>query len=134
MRHAVDVWHQLEAAYEAARTHELIGLACRALGDQDTTSLELDAARSAYAELGAQPDLGRILSLIGGVPRETCGLTAREFEVLRLVAAGNTNREIAATLVLSERTIDRHVSNIFVKLRVPSRAAATAAAYERGLL
>jgi DNA-binding NarL/FixJ family response regulator len=134
LRHAVDVWHQLEAAYEAARTHELIGLACRALGDQDTTSLELDAARSAYAELGAQPDLGRILSLIGGVPRETCGLTAREFEVLRLVAAGNTNREIAATLVLSERTIDRHVSNIFVKLRVPSRAAATAAAYERGLL
>jgi DNA-binding CsgD family transcriptional regulator len=133
LRHAVEVWHQLGAAYEAARTHELVGLACRALGDQDTSTLELDAAGAAYAELGAAPDLGRIRSLLGA-PRDACGLTAREVEVLRLVAAGNTNREIAAALVLSDRTIDRHVSNIFVKLRVSSRAAATAAAYEHGLL
>jgi DNA-binding NarL/FixJ family response regulator len=96
--------------------------------------LELDAARAAYAELGAQPDLTRIGSLAPSAPREAHGLTERELEVLRLVAAGKTNKAIAAALVLSERTVDRHVSNILAKLRVSSRAAATASAYEHGLL
>jgi DNA-binding CsgD family transcriptional regulator len=134
LRHAEDVWHQLEAPYEAARVHELVGLACGALGDEDTAALELDAARAAYAELGAQPDLTRIGSLAPSAPREAHGLTERELEVLRLVAAGKTNKAIAAALVLSERTVDRHVSNILAKLRVSSRAAATASAYEHGLL
>jgi DNA-binding CsgD family transcriptional regulator len=134
LRYAGDVWHEHGTAYEAARTRELISLACRALGDTDTATLELDSARAAYAELGAGPDLDRIHSLTSSAPRETDGLTARELEVLRLVAAGNTNREIAAALVLSDRTIDRHVSNIFAKLRVSSRAAATAAAFEHRLL
>ena len=70
----------------------------------------------------------------GRRPRGTHGLTARELEVLRLVAAGKTNRAIAAELVLSERTVDRHVSNILAKLGVPSRAAATAYAYEHELV
>ena len=134
LRHAGEVWHHLEAPYEAARVRELVGLSCRALGDEDTAALELDAARAAYAELGAGPDLARMGSLAGVAPREAHGLTERELEVLRLVAAGKTNKAIAAALVLSERTVDRHVSNIFAKLRVSSRAAATASAYEHGLL
>lgn len=134
LRHAGEVWHQLEAPYEAARARELVGLSCRALGDEDTAALELDAARAAYAELGARPDLTRIGSLARPAPREAHGLTERELEVLRLIAAGKTNKAIAAALVLSERTVDRHVSNIFAKLGVSSRAAATAYAYEHGLL
>jgi DNA-binding CsgD family transcriptional regulator len=134
LRRAVQVWQELEAPYEAARVRELIGLVCRALGDEDTAALELDAARAGYAKVGAGPDLARIGGLIGASPREVNGLTERELEVLRLVAAGKTNKAIATALVLSERTIDRHVSNILAKLRVSSRAAATAFAYERGLL
>jgi DNA-binding CsgD family transcriptional regulator len=134
LRHAGEVWQQLGAPYEAARVRELVGLACRAVGDEDTAALELDAARANYAELGARPDLTRIGSLARATPREAHGLTERELEVLRLVAAGETNKAIAAELVLSERTVDRHVSNIFAKLGVSSRAAATAHAYEHGLL
>jgi len=134
LRRAGEVWLGLEAPYEAGRVRELVALACRALGDEDTAALELDAARAAYAELGARPDLTRIGSLARAAPLEAHGLTERELEVLRLVAAGKTNKVIAAALVLSERTVDRHVSNIFAKLRVSSRAAATASAYERGLL
>jgi DNA-binding CsgD family transcriptional regulator len=134
LRHAGEVWLLLEAPYEAARVRELVGLSCRALGDEDAAVLELDAARVAYAELGARPDLTRIASLARAAPLEAHPLTDRELEVLRLVAAGKTNKAIAADLVLSERTVDRHVSNIFAKLRVSSRAAATASAYEHGLL
>ena len=134
LRHAAEVWHELEAAYEAARTHELIGVACRALGDDDTARLELEVARAAYESLGAGPDLRRIGAATSALPRDPHGLTERELEVLRLVAAGKTNREIAVELVLSERTVDRHVSNILTKLRVSSRAAATAAAFQRALL
>jgi DNA-binding NarL/FixJ family response regulator len=92
--------------------------------------MELRAAREAFAGLGAEPDLARIAS----DTRELHGLTAREREVLTLVAAGRTNKAIAAELVLSERTVERHVSNIFAKLNVSSRAAATAFAYEHKLL
>jgi DNA-binding NarL/FixJ family response regulator len=133
LRQAREAWLVLEAPYETARIRELISLACRALGDTDTAALELDAARASYETLGAKWDLARI----GAHAEEassTHGLTARELEVLRLVAAGKTNRAIAAELVVSDRTVDRHVSNIFTKLRVSSRAAATAAAYERGLV
>jgi DNA-binding CsgD family transcriptional regulator len=129
LRRAWRVWEEIEAPYEAARVRELMGAACRALGDEDAAALELEAARRVFVELGAALDVARM-----GGEGETYGLTARELEVLRLVAAGRTNKAIAAELVLSERTVDRHVSNIFGKLGVSSRTAATAFAYEHQLV
>jgi DNA-binding NarL/FixJ family response regulator len=111
----------------------LLGRACRAAGDEETAVLEFEAARAAFDRVGAVPDRDRADELLGRVTNAH-GLTARELEVLRLVASGETNRAIASELVLSERTVDRHVSNIFVKLRVSSRAGATARAYEDHLL
>jgi DNA-binding CsgD family transcriptional regulator len=131
LRRAVEAWRDLGAPYEAARSRVLVALGCQALGDGDAADMELDAARTVFAELGAEPDLER-MSRPDAAGR--AGLTARELEVLRLVAAGNTNRAIAGELVLSERTVDRHVSNIYAKLDVSSRAAATAYAYEHGLI
>jgi DNA-binding CsgD family transcriptional regulator len=133
LRRAAATWHALDAPYEAARARVLLGLACRALGDEDGAALELDAARAAFTELGAAPDCARLDSLAGSVD-DAHGLTPRELQVLRLVASGETNKAIAAELVVSERTVDRHVSNIFAKLRLSSRAAATAYAYEHGLV
>jgi DNA-binding CsgD family transcriptional regulator len=135
LRHAGQVWQQLGAPYEQARARMLVGRACRALGDEDAASLELEAARAAFSELGATVDLARLdLVTSGSSGTNAHGLTDRELEVLRHLAAGVTNKEIAAELVLSVRTVDRHVSNIFVKLGVSSRAAATAYAHEHGLL
>jgi DNA-binding CsgD family transcriptional regulator len=135
LRHAWQVWEQVEAPHLAAQVRMLIGLACRALGDEDGSRLELEAARAVFEELGAAPDLSRMDALIAGAPSgHAYGLTRRELEVLRLVAAGKTNKAIAAELFLSEKTIDRHVSNILTKLDVPSRAAATARAYEHKLI
>lgn len=138
LRTAWETWRALDVPYEAARVRVLVARACQALGDDETAAMELDVARRALEELGAGPDLVRLAE--GGRRRSRSGagtpggLSGREVEVLRLVAAGRTNREIAAELVISERTVDRHVSNIFSKLRVSSRSAATAAAYERGLV
>jgi DNA-binding NarL/FixJ family response regulator len=134
LRRAMEEWRHLEAPYEAARVRELTGLACLALGDEDAASLELGAARATYQRLGARPDLLRVRSLTTRPAGDAGGLTQRELEVLRLVATGATNKVIAAQLVLSERTVDRHVSNILAKLRVSSRAAATRYASEHGLL
>ena len=135
LRHASRVWRELEAPYEGARARVLVGLACRAVGDDDAAEMELDAARGVFSELGAAPDLARIQSHSPSAPPgDAHGLTQRELQVLRMVAAGETNKAIAAELVLSERTVDRHVSNIFAKLGVSSRAAATAFAYEHQLL
>ena len=135
LRRAWQVWQELDAPYEAARARVLVALACRALGDDDTAALELDAARAVFAELGASPDLERLEVLAApSDDRATHGLTARELEVLRLVAAGKTNREIAGLLVVSEHTVARHVQNILGKLRVPSRTAATAFAFEHELV
>ena len=135
LRHAWQVWQEFEVPYEAARVRVLLGLACRVLGDDDTAALELEAARGIFAQLGAAPDLVRVDSLTRRAPSvDAHGLTARELQVLPLVAAGRTNKAIAAELVLSERTVDRHVSNIFAKLGVSSRAAATAYAYEHQLV
>jgi DNA-binding NarL/FixJ family response regulator len=134
LRRARATWQELEAPYDAARCRVLIGLAYRTLGDRDTAAMELDAARWVFRQLGAMPDVIRIEALKREVPSVAAGgLTVREVEVLRLVAAGKTNRAIAADLFLSERTIDRHVSNIFAKLGLSSRAAATAYAVEHGL-
>lgn len=135
LREALAVWQELGAPYEVARVRTQIGLACRSLGDEESASLELDAARSVFAALGAATDLRRVQSL--SAPTATFdrhGLSDRELEVLRLVAAGARNKQIAAELVLSERTVERHLANIFTKLRVSSRAAATAYAYEHELV
>lgn len=123
------------APYLFALARVQIGLAQRALGNEQATELELEAARVTFVELGAAPDLRRLDSLLGpsgAAPAR--GLSARELEVLRLVAAGMTNKAIARRLFLSERTVHRHVSNVYTKLNVSSRAAATAYAYEHGLL
>jgi ATP/maltotriose-dependent transcriptional regulator MalT len=134
LRRASKLWEELDAPYEVARVRVLVGLAFRALGDDDSAALELDAARGVFEQLGAAPDLVRLESATGAEPEERHGLTARELEVLRLVAAGKTNREIASVLVVSEHTVARHVQNIFTKLRVSSRTAATAFAFEHQLL
>ena len=135
LRRAWTAWRELDAPYEAARVRVLVALACRALGDEDTAGMELDAARVVFERLGAAPELARVDSLVRrATSGEPHGLTPRELQVLRLVAAGRTNKAIAAELVLSERTVDRHVSNIFTKLGVSSRAAATAHAYEHRLV
>jgi DNA-binding CsgD family transcriptional regulator len=123
-RAAAQAWQELDAPYECARARELVGLACRALGDEDSATFELEVATETYVRLGAaveRSDAGH-------------GLSPRELQVLRLVAAGETNKAIAAELVLSERTVERHVSNIFAKLGLSTRAAATAFAYEHGLV
>jgi DNA-binding CsgD family transcriptional regulator len=134
LRRAGELWRELEVPYEAARARVLVGLACRALGDEETARMDLEGARSVFERLGARPDVARVDSLLRGQPASLHGLSGRELEVLRRVAAGETNRTIAEALVLSERTVDRHVSNILAKLRVPSRAAATAYAYQHRLL
>jgi DNA-binding CsgD family transcriptional regulator len=135
LRESSTAWLALEAPYEDARARVLVGLACRELGDHDGAALELDTARDTFEELGAQPDLARVDALTGSADaRDRSGLSPRELEVLRLLASGETNRAIAAVLVLSERTVDRHVSNIYAKLGVSSRAAATARAYEQNLV
>lgn len=135
LRRAWSLWQELESPYEAARVRVLIGLACRDCGDRDTADMEFDAARWIFQQLGAQPDLVRLASTLStrhtGAP---AGLSAREVQVLRLVAEGKTNRAIATELFISERTVERHVSNIFLKLDVSSRAAATAYAYQHQLI
>ena len=134
LRAALAVWHQLGAAYEAARARVLVGLACRAMGDEDTATLELTAARTVFAAMGAKPDAMEAAALVGrGAVGNAHGLSARELEVLRFVAAGVSNREIAGALVISEHTVARHVQNIFAKLGVSSRTAAAAFAYANDL-
>ena len=132
-RAAVALWRELDAPYEAAKTRALIGLACRELGDADSAAMELDAAHRAFTTLGAAPDAVRVEALSGRPAKATGGLSAREVEVIRLIASGRSNRAIAAELFISEKTAARHVSNIFTKLGVSTRAAATAYAYEHGL-
>ncbi len=135
LRQAFEAWRRVEAPYEAARVRVAAGLACRVLGDDEGAGLELDAARAVFERLGAAPDLDRVAALSREAPpRHVHGLTPRERQVLSLIATGKTNKAIAAELFLSERTVERHVSNIFNKLDVPSRAAATAFAYEHNLL
>jgi DNA-binding CsgD family transcriptional regulator len=133
LRRAWTRWCELEAPYEAARARLLIGLACSHLGDTDSAALEWDGARRMFQELGAAPDLATVDAL-DLPPVRAGGLTGREVEVLTLTAAGKTNREIAVELGISEHTVRRHLQNIFHKLDVPSRAAATAYAYRNGLI
>ncbi len=132
LRRAWRAWQELDAPYEAARARVLMGLACLQRRDRDSAEMEFDAARLVFEGLGAAPDLLRLQAL-SRAPA-TGVLTAREAQVLRLVATGMTNRGVAAELFLSQKTVARHVSNIFTKLGVSSRAAATAYAYEHRLV
>jgi DNA-binding CsgD family transcriptional regulator len=134
LRRAADVWRELEAPYEVARTRELVGLACRALGDDETATLELDAARAAFAQLEAAPDAARVDAHLAPARSSPHGLTSRELDVLRLVASGRSNKQIAGELVISEHTVARHMQNIFTKLDVTSRTAAASFAFEHELV
>jgi DNA-binding CsgD family transcriptional regulator len=132
---AFERWQQIAAPYLAARTRELIGRACHALRDTESAELELAAAREAFSELGAAPDVARIdADKEAALSTRAFGLTRRELQVLRLVATGKTNKAIAAELCLSDRTVERHISNIFSKLNVSSRTAAAALAYRHRLI
>ena len=135
LRGAVAEWCELEAPYEAARTRVLIGLARRSSGDEASAQMELDAARSVFRDLYAGPDLALVEALSPqAAHRPAGGLTAREVEVLTLLATGKTNRAIATELSISEKTVAAHVSNIFTKLGLSSRSAATAYAYTHDLV
>jgi DNA-binding NarL/FixJ family response regulator len=136
LRDAAAGWRDLVAPYQCARTQVLIGLAHRALGDEDTAGLELEAVHQAFAALGAVPDLRRLDAITrpGTAAGEQGTLTPREIDVLRLVATGGTNRAVAARLGISEKTVARHLSNIFTKLGLSSRAAATAYAFQHDLV
>jgi ATP/maltotriose-dependent transcriptional regulator MalT len=135
LRTAWAAWQELRAPYDVARVRELIGRAYRELGDEEGAQMEFECAQEAFDRLGAAPDAARVaaLALPSGVPVSQ-GLTGREVEVLRLVATGKTNRAIAQELAISEKTVARHLSNIFTKLDLSSRSAATAYAYEHKLL
>lgn len=135
LHRALTVWCELETPYEAARARILVGLASRELGDDDTGEMELEAARRVFQQVGAEPDLARVAGLRRKAgPKTANSLTVRELEVLRLVAAGKTNRAIASDLAISEKTVARHVSNIFTKLGLTTRAAAAAYAYQHRLV
>lgn len=135
LHRSLEAWRKLDAPYEVARVRTLLGLACRGVGDEDGARMERDAATRVFRKLGARPDLEAAEQLWDPLPpKETAGgLTSREVEVLALVATGRTNKAIAAELVISEKTVARHLSNIFTKLGLTSRSAATAYAYEHGL-
>jgi DNA-binding CsgD family transcriptional regulator len=135
LRDACAIWRELEAPYEIARVRELTGLAYRQIGDDEGAQLEFEAASETFERLGARPDAARVAALMTSPSPDVHGpLTGREVEVLRLIAAGKTNRAIAAELAISEKTVARHVSNILTKLDLPSRSAATAYAYSRNLV
>lgn len=135
LRGAWRCWQRLDAPYPAARARLLMARACHELGDHDTAEMELDAARRVFEALGATPALHEADGLVR--PSDEAppgGLTPRELEVLRLVATGATNRDVADDLVISEKTVARHLSNMFTKLGITSRAAATAWAYEHDVV
>ncbi|MET3176069.1 UNVERIFIED_ORG: DNA-binding CsgD family transcriptional regulator [Arthrobacter sp. UYCu721] len=140
LREAWRLWQELGVPYEAARCQALAGSACRALGDEASALMYLDAAHAALLDLGAAPAATWAASMLhksmldSGATPDTAGLlTRRELEILQLVATGKGNRAIAGELYLSEKTVARHISNIFLKLGLSSRAAATSYAYEHGL-
>jgi len=134
LRESWTLFNEIEAVYESARARVLIGRTCQLLGDQDTANMEFEAAQNIFKQLGARPDLELLDAQTGHTTEAVHGLTPREQEVLQLLATGKTNKEIASELFISERTVDRHVSNILGKLNVPSRSAATAFAYEHNLI
>ncbi len=132
LRRALERWQDLDVPYEVATARLLLAQACRVAGDQDGAAASLAAAQAIFDHLGATLDI-RFIDDLRRPSALPGGLTEREAEVLRLVASGQSNKEIASSLSLSERTVARHLSNIFTKTGVASRSAATAYAYEHGL-
>jgi ATP/maltotriose-dependent transcriptional regulator MalT len=134
LRSSWAAWKQIEAPYEAARVRALIGAACHAIGDEESAAMEFDAARWVFERLGAVPDISRLNAASSStVTAFAGGLTQREIEVLGLIAAGVTNKAIAAALVISEHTVARHVQNMLQKLGFSSRAGLAAYAVDQGL-
>jgi ATP/maltotriose-dependent transcriptional regulator MalT len=127
-------WQQLRLPCEIANARALVGRALAAVGDQEGARAEFTAALAMFEQLGALPEADGVRSFLADPGELPDGLTTREAEVLRLVAAGKTNRDIAVELVISEHTVARHLQNLFAKIGVSSRAAATAYAYERELV
>jgi DNA-binding NarL/FixJ family response regulator len=136
LREAWEGWRDLDAPFEVARVRVLLASAYAALGDEEGARMEREAALEAFEHLGARPNVERLAAAAACEPAavDAGRLTGREVEVLRQVAAGKTNRAIAGELSISEKTVARHISNIFTKLDLSSRAAATAYAYEHKLL
>jgi DNA-binding CsgD family transcriptional regulator len=132
LRRGWQLWQELGGRYDAARARTQIGLAFRALGDEDSAAAELAVAKRTFTDLDARTDVRRVDQLL--TPTFPDGLTGREVEVLRLVANGRTNPQIARALFLSEKTVARHLSNIFGKIQVSSRTAAAAYAFEHQLV
>jgi DNA-binding CsgD family transcriptional regulator len=135
LRQACEIWRDLEMPYEEAQTCLLLAAVCEERGDQDGRRLELDTARRLFEQLNADPGLASLAEDSDRPTRQPAGsLSEREVQVLRLVAAGKTNRAIANELFISEKTVARHVSNIFGKLGVSSRTGATAWAFHHNLI
>ena len=134
LRQAAERWQELGVPHEVATARMLQGAACRQTGDLDGASTSFDAARSLFEQLGAALDLRNLRDFSSRTPELPAGLSEREVEVLLLVANGMTNKQIAEHLSLSEKTVARHLSNIFTKIGVTSRSAATAFAFERRLV
>jgi DNA-binding NarL/FixJ family response regulator len=134
LRYAVERWRQLDVPYEGATARLLLAQAYRAAGDDDGATAAFASAEATFVALGARLDVEAARRLRGAPDTPPAGLTAREVEVLRLVATGRTNREIASALFLSEKTVARHLSNIFLKIDVSTRAAATAFAFAHGIV
>ena len=135
LRQACEIWRDLEMPYEEAQTCVLLAAVCERRGDQDGRRLELETARRLFKQLNAAPCLARIAEPSDRTtPQPVGSLSEREAQVLRLLAAGKTNRAIADELFISEKTVARHVSNIFDKLGVSSRAGATAWAFQHNLI
>lgn len=135
LREACRTWRSVGGRYETARAQVRLARALAAIGDADASTRERQQARATFEELGARLDLDH-LAATGHVTARTApgGLTDREVEVLRLVADGATNAAIAEQLTISERTVERHVSNIFLKLDVSSRTQAARFAFEHRLV
>jgi ATP/maltotriose-dependent transcriptional regulator MalT len=133
LREASAGWQEVRLPYEAARARVRFARALRARGDEDGATLELRAALAGFERLGAARDAAEAAGLLGAPGALPAGLSPREAEVLRLVASGKTNRDIAVELVISEHTVGRHLQNLYAKLGVSTRSAATAYAFEHGL-
>jgi DNA-binding NarL/FixJ family response regulator len=134
LRGALSGWRELQLPYEEATARLLIGTTQRMLGDEEGGRAEIDAARTGFDRLGAAADARHAATLHQRGRASPRVLTDREVQVLRLVAAGKHNRDIAGALHLSEHTVARHMQNILAKLEVSSRAAATSSALRQGLL
>lgn len=135
LQEAVKRWNDLDMPYESARSREIKGLAYRELGDHDSMEMELAAAKWVFEQLGAVTELKRVNQFMNKeLSSHKYGLTLRELQVLRQLVSGKTNKCIAGELFISERTVDRHVSNIFNKLGLSSRVAATAFAIKHKIV